>query len=124
MIGANIKRIRTKCDMPQSVLAKELNMSIQTISSWEVNRTEPDTETIKKLCNVLNCSLDELFYDSEPMEYTFILSYSDGNKENMQILAYDTMSAWKSVFESKDDIVTKKKELVEISLKLRPQPSS
>ena len=41
MIGDNIRRLREEKGMSQSELAKKLFISDKTISSWEVNRTEP-----------------------------------------------------------------------------------
>ena len=42
-------------------LAKELNANQQTVCSWANARTQPSYENMKKLCNCLNCTLDDIF---------------------------------------------------------------
>lgn len=54
MIGDNIKRIREQHNLTQQQLANLLNVSDKTISSWEINRTEPKYEILDKLSAVFN----------------------------------------------------------------------
>lgn len=63
MIGNNIKRIRTARGMRQSDMADKLNVSSKTVSSWEVNRTEPNMGMIEQIAKVLNCSKSDLIGD-------------------------------------------------------------
>ena len=55
-LGANIKAYRVKNDMYQSELAKRLNVSKQTISSWETNRTEPNIGAVERMAQIFGCS--------------------------------------------------------------------
>lgn len=55
MIGTNIKRLRELRGLSQSELASKLGISDKTVSSWEINRTEPKIGMIEKLCCVLEC---------------------------------------------------------------------
>lgn len=57
MIGNNIKRIRMARGIRQSDMAERLNVSAKTISSWEVNRTEPNFGMLEQIAEVLNCSI-------------------------------------------------------------------
>ena len=41
-------------------LAKALNVSKQTVSNWENDKRNPNIETLCKLADLYNCSLDEL----------------------------------------------------------------
>lgn len=41
-------------------LAKALNVSKQTVSNWENDKRNPDIETLCKLADLYQCSLDEL----------------------------------------------------------------
>ena len=41
-------------------LAKALNVAKQTVSNWENNNRQPDIETLCKLADLYQCSLDEL----------------------------------------------------------------
>ena len=59
-IGKKIKILRITKDLSQIQLANMLNIKSYTISDIERGRTEPDIETIKKLCIVFNITSDEL----------------------------------------------------------------
>lgn len=54
-IGENIKLLREQRNLKQSELAEELGVSDKTVSSWEINRTEPKMGMIEKICSVLGC---------------------------------------------------------------------
>lgn len=54
-IGENIKLWREKRGMSQSDLSKLIGVSDKTVSSWEINRTEPKMGMIEKICTALNC---------------------------------------------------------------------
>lgn len=65
-LGENIKNYRTKANLTQKDLSEKLNVSYQTISKRENNTNEPDVATLKQLCSIFNCSLDDLLnYDKE-----------------------------------------------------------
>ena len=59
-IGENLVVLRKRKGLSQGDLANELFITPQAISRWERGETEPDIETIKKLCVVLDASLDDL----------------------------------------------------------------
>lgn len=63
MIGDNIKNLRRARGLRQSDMADKLDVSSKTISSWEVNRTEPNMGMIEKLAEILNCSKADLIGD-------------------------------------------------------------
>ncbi|MDY2652128.1 MULTISPECIES: helix-turn-helix domain-containing protein [Eisenbergiella] len=54
-IGDNIKKIREQRNLRQSELAEILGVSDKTISSWEINRTEPKMGMVEKICDALKC---------------------------------------------------------------------
>lgn len=56
----NIKKYRFAANMKQSELAKELNVGQATVSNWETGYTEPDFESLRKMTELFNCSVDEL----------------------------------------------------------------
>ncbi len=60
MIGDNIKKIREMRNMSQRELAEAVFVKRQTISSWEVNRTEPNMGAIELLAAALNCRKSDL----------------------------------------------------------------
>lgn len=60
MIGKFLKEIRLERGHTQLELALYLDVSEKTISSWEVDRTEPSLEYLVKISEFLNCSVDNL----------------------------------------------------------------
>lgn len=54
-LGAKIKKYRLDLSMDQKTLAQKLNVSPKTVSSWEVNRTQPKIEMIEAMCQVFGC---------------------------------------------------------------------
>ena len=64
-IGDNIKLWRERRNLKQSELAEELGISDKTVSSWEINRTEPKMGMIEKICSVLNCKKTDIIGSDE-----------------------------------------------------------
>lgn len=56
--SAQIKKIRTDNQLTQEQLAQQLNVSRQTISSWENNRNIPDLEMVVSIAKLFTISLD------------------------------------------------------------------
>jgi len=48
-------------------LAKELGLPGQTVYSWASGRTQPSYESIDRLCDILGCSVSDLFI-AEPVQ--------------------------------------------------------
>lgn len=61
-IGTRIANLRKNKKMTQQDLASYLCVADKTISSWELNRTEPSLEDIIKLSKVLDCNASYLIY--------------------------------------------------------------
>ena len=59
-LGDNIVKLRKKAEMTQSALGEKLSISPQAVSKWEKGLSEPDTETLKNICNLFNVSMDDL----------------------------------------------------------------
>ena len=72
-IGDNIKKMRELRGLKQSDLAEILNISDKTVSSWEINRTEPKMGMIEKICKALNCKKTDIIGDDE----SNVLSHKD-----------------------------------------------
>jgi transcriptional regulator with XRE-family HTH domain len=60
LFGENLKKFRNNKGLSQIKLSKLLNVSQQTVGSWEINRTSPDPEMIKKISEILDVSADKL----------------------------------------------------------------
>lgn len=55
-----LKELRRNKDMLQKDLAKVLNVSVSTVSMWEVGSNQPSGDDIKKIANLFNVSTDYL----------------------------------------------------------------
>ncbi len=60
MYGRIIRYYRKLRGLTQSELAELINVSEKTISSWEVDRTEPNMEAVENLSVALGVSKSEL----------------------------------------------------------------
>ena len=60
MLFKILKLERKKKGLSQMAFAKLFGVSQQTIGSWETNRTSPDLESLSKLANFFNVSVDYL----------------------------------------------------------------
>lgn len=71
-IGNNIKKWREARGLKQSELAEILGVSDKTISSWEINRTEPKMGMVEKISNALNCKKIDIIGEEEPTYATSV----------------------------------------------------
>ena len=76
-IGKNIKEIRTERGYTQLDVANAVNVSEKTVSSWEVDRTEPNVNYLMRISDFLKCPVDALMGkgDITPAEYLLIDRY-------------------------------------------------
>ncbi len=51
--------------MKQQELADVLSVKQTTVSGWEVGRREPDFDSLKRMADIFNCSIDELLGQKE-----------------------------------------------------------
>ena len=62
--GDKLILLRKKNGMNQEELAEKLGVSRQSVSKWESNNAYPETDKIVQICNIFNCSMDDLINDS------------------------------------------------------------
>ncbi|MFI3202082.1 MAG: helix-turn-helix transcriptional regulator [Eubacteriales bacterium] len=60
MLGEQIKELRQSHKMNQVELAKDLNVTKQSISNWENNNILPSVEMLRKIAIYFSCSTDYL----------------------------------------------------------------
>ena len=60
-LGKKLKELRKSENLTQEQLAKNLNISRVNYTRYETNAVRPDFETIIKIADFYNISLDELF---------------------------------------------------------------
>lgn len=66
-IGAKLKKARLENGFTQERVAEEIEVSRQTISNWENEKSFPDIVSVIKLSNLYNISLDKLLKGDEKM---------------------------------------------------------
>lgn len=60
-----IKEFRQQAGLKQKDLADMLSVKQGTVSGWEVGRREPDFDSLKRMADIFNCSIDELLGQKE-----------------------------------------------------------
>ena len=60
MLGNKIKLLREELNISQEKLAQKINVSASTIAMYETNKRQPNYETLLKLSEIFNCSIDYL----------------------------------------------------------------
>ena len=69
-IGKKLKDDRMKSGFTQEMVAEEINVSRQTISNWENEKSYPDIISVIELSSLYSISLDDLLKgDDEMMEH-------------------------------------------------------
>lgn len=61
-IGAKLKELRIAENLTQEQLAKNLNISRVNYTRYETDKVRPDYETLIKIADYYDISLDEIFY--------------------------------------------------------------
>lgn len=61
-IHQNLKELRSARNMTQEQVAAQLNVTRQTISSYESGRTRPDVDTLARLAHLYDVSLEDILY--------------------------------------------------------------
>ena len=59
-ISENLQILRNKKGKSQYLISEQLNIAQQTYSAYETGRREPDVDTLIKLADFYNVSLDKL----------------------------------------------------------------
>lgn len=75
MVGRNIRKFRENKQMTQEDVAEKLNVSRQAVSNWETEKTQPDIESLQKLAQVLEVSVEELIYGTK-RELTTVVNHN------------------------------------------------
>jgi len=78
MISKRIKELRNKKEISQRDLAEILGLSQQAIAKWEIGKSEPDIETLKKLSAIFEVDIKYLLGEIDiPVYYNTKNSPSD-----------------------------------------------
>ena len=56
----NLQHLRASRNMTQEQLAMLVGVSRQSVTKWEAERAYPEMDKLLKLCQIFDCSLDDL----------------------------------------------------------------
>ena len=68
IVSSSIKKLREERGMTQDELAEKLNVTRQAVSNWETGKTQPDIETLTRLAEIFDVSVERIIYGSERKE--------------------------------------------------------
>jgi transcriptional regulator with XRE-family HTH domain len=63
-LGEKIRHHRSKANLTQKDFADKVNVTAQAISRWEQDIVEPSIQTLKRISEIFNVSLDEFLSNS------------------------------------------------------------
>ena len=103
MISANLKELREEAELTQSEVAKELNISAQSVSKWERGEALPSIEFLPKLAELYDCEINDFF--SKPLKEPVV---DEELKDFSYELIEQTCETLKKVYvDCKDDVELK-----------------
>ena len=56
----NLQHLRATRNMTQEQLAMLLGVSRQSVTKWEASKSYPEMDKLLKMCQIFECSLDDL----------------------------------------------------------------
>lgn len=92
-VGDRIRACRLSLDLTQEQLGLQVQKGGSTVRMWEIGKSEPDLETVKKLSNIFDVSVDYLLGNSDipnpelriPDEYKDLpIAFYEGAKDLSQ----------------------------------------
>ncbi len=86
-INDNIRNFRIKKDMTQQFLADKLFVTRQCVSRWEQGKTLPDIESLEKLANIFECSINDLIDDNSVKSITIEEAITNKKKTKFTLLS-------------------------------------
>lgn len=60
MYGDNIRNFRKQKGMNQHELGEKMDVSAVSVSKWERGQTQPDIETLQKMADLFDTTIDEI----------------------------------------------------------------
>lgn len=79
-----LKELRKNLKLTQNDIAKMLSTTTANVSGWETNKWQPDIESLIKLADIFNCSLDYLV--GRELENGIIISNKGFDSETLSFL--------------------------------------
>jgi len=67
ILNNRVRSLRLERDITQQELGDMLGVTAQAVSKWETGMATPDITLLPKISALFKCSIDSLFYGSEPV---------------------------------------------------------
>lgn len=114
VIGSKIRQLREDAGFTQEELGKKLGVIKQTVSSWENNVSEPNSEVLSSIASIFDVSIDYLFgYDKcaipkthETEDGNYFFFFFDNEDLLRNIFAHRIKSAISNMGLSEDNFKT------------------
>lgn len=110
-IGENIKFWREKRDLKQFELAAFLGVSDKTVSSWEINRTEPKMSMVEKISHALNCKKTDIIGREDELAESSESYYLNQDAHEMAQFLYENPD-YKILFDASKNVKVEDIEFV------------
>jgi len=99
VVSDSIKKLRKEKGMTQDELAEKLCVTRQAVSSWEMGKTQPDVDTLTRLAEIFDVSVERIIYGKEKKHWHFAVNFGTQECVNMgtvlaMIISY---AKWKSI---------------------------
>lgn len=69
-----IKELRRKANLTETQLSARIGVHLSTLSYWESGKRNPSGKYLSKIAQELNCSIDDLYGESEEASEKFNIS--------------------------------------------------
>ena len=84
VVSDSIKKLRKKNNMTQDELAEKLCVTRQAVSSWENGKTEPDVETLTRLAEIFDVSVEYIIYGKAKKRWHFAVNFGTCQSHDTQ----------------------------------------
>ena len=91
-VSKNIKKLRAEKNLTQDALAEKINVTRQTISSWENGRTLPDIDMLELLSSALEVGIEEIIY-GEKKNIGLEPPKNDKRKQKLMSIVFATLGS-------------------------------
>lgn len=110
MFGEKLQALLDDNDISQASLANELGITGQAVSKWCNNIAQPDHETLKKIANKFNVSIDYLLDNDSNSKVVAKLTYDDVERFNMQQMVKEELG--RTLFKKYGDLSENDKKVI------------
>lgn len=73
ILSERLKQLRLERDLIQDDIAKTLSSTRSTVGNWETGRADPDLETLVKIAELFDVSLDYLLGKSDVRKVNYVI---------------------------------------------------